>query len=801
MAETATPGPQTKSSLTLLLDAMRQAGQDAGIPPGTLEPHLENFAAAMKEPQNAAFLRDRDDLFSGTPESTKRLNQIAQSVLSGAGGAFAATAPAAVQLQQEKREEEKKRALDRAIQDIVLENSIKALEDRIRELDKAIEKTRRDIAVKEAEIEKSKIELTGITTQITDINDKIGFLERRNRAISEQYLPQAREAIKENREKWDQILDASPLSQEAKDAYREQKLINEKLVTIGIALPGDDPALKPPVNRIVYKDEKGGYYAEDASGARHYITGDAKISWIEKQAKKGEKFGDHNDPEVENLARQYDENYKTFMKGLKELRPEMQDMLLKARADIIGSLIKCRELKVEHEENEKKIEEYKENLERLEQKKREIEEQILTQQDDLEKLHKELKKLEQEKKDAQEELTQLKNKQQHTISELNSLIRKTSDTSKKTDSILDFVQNNAVYKKFLAGEASYEEMTGAAPKELRDALNTKEVKEQLKQAQEEIKTTGEAAKITTETASEFEKIMAGAPVDRHAQLRDKYDADMNSFEKWMVRRPNVTVNELSAEIYASLFSDTLIAKAWKDPIKTSGGEEVYRENTKDGKFYTLNEDGTRREIEDAAELRRIALAYANGKLVANETPYGKDETNTFADTRAAQLKTSEAIEAEKGKAVEAKQEHEEAKLQPVKIVEAAIQKHTNPTPANPSMPAARHENAGKMSSLFANASTLRVELDKLPLPQLENTVRNDHVLTRALKAAGVDIEEMLKNPAQVKTMADGLEQKMKTEGADFGKQIAELRELQERLSGQQIDTPRAAQTATNGASS
>jgi len=133
-------------------------------------------------------------------------------------------------------------------------------------------------------------------------------------------------------------------------------------------------------------------------------------------------------------------------------------------------------------------------------------------------------------------------------------------------------------------------------------------------------------------------------------------------------------------------------------------------------------------------------------------------------------------------------------IDPARLTRAPAAEATAPR-LNPVMPAARHEDAGRMSRMFAEIAADRRPLDNQNRAQLESTIRQDPVITNALRLVNIDIERLMDNPVEVDRFADRLEESMRNGDGDFSKQIAELRELQERLAGQQVVTP-AASTAS-----
>ncbi len=254
---------------------------------------------------------------------------------------------------------------------------------------------------------------------------------------------------------------------------------------------------------------------------------------------------------------------------------------------------------------------------------------------------------------------------------------------------------------------SLEERQKIASKELAELHKQNEKSEDvLEDFIEALKKAEREAQTASDEYDEVEKIMATAPADRHAQIRELHTKDMNWLEKQALKVPSVTVFDGAAKIYASTFPNADIVKAWNNVIKTDKGEPVYRDNTKEGKFYTYDEKtSTRTEIKDPEELKRVAIAYVKGQLVANESPtVGKDKDNNFNNTHNQKLSKEEIVEASKIRKEEKADELRELKrLQnaPQRMKETSAPTEAASTP----MPAARHEDAGKLSENFGKQAS------------------------------------------------------------------------------------------------
>ena len=81
-------------------------------------------------------------------------------------------------------------------------------------------------------------------------------------------------------------------------------------------------------------------------------------------------------------------------------------------------------------------------------------------------------------------------------------------------------------------------------------------------------------------------------------------------------------------------------------------------------------------------------------------------------------------------------------------------------------------------------------MDRMTADQLRQAIREDNVLPDKIKVNGreMDIRDALKNPNTIDRYADMFEAKHLRGDGDFSKQVAMLRELQERQSGQMVQT-------------
>lgn len=436
----------------------------------------------------------------------------------------------------------------------------------------------------------------------------------------------------------------------------------EVLVTIHARLPGEN------TNAIaqgyaVYRDQDNRFYIQDRAGRRFdleqlrspYQKPGCEFDFrrdIEIQLATGHRLGTANDPQV---AR-HNQGYSGFMAALRG-HPErlaLANAYETVREEQRFYEIRQHELQLERQQLEHRIADLDARMETNRNGQRINRETHEANRQEIEGLRTQLASIDER---------------------FNNLSARSGAAREIVERISTFSQR--FQEAARNGSISPEERASLA-QGLPPSIAT-----QLLSAYETARQTRIVADNSQEIADEIQRNLSSVR-DRHAQIRERYSADMGSLEKWAMHRPDWFVNSAGAHALAWLHPDYAIVKAWNNVIKTSDGQAVYRENIANGNFYTYNErTRTRTVITDQQELLRITRAYGRGDLLANESPFAsKDPDNQF-DTRHAQSLIS-------ADDIRASQEAAAARAREAAEAEAAAQRLAQTVSGQPAPDTTRH---------------------------------------------------------------------------------------------------------------
>lgn len=268
---------------------------------------------------------------------------------------------------------------------------------------------------------------------------------------------------------------------------------------------------------------------------------------------------------------------------------------------------------------------------------------IKIHKDQAEKFKKTLQDLRAEIKDLSPQ--EIKEKIKHSGHELKALedsIKETAKTlSKNTDKL--------------------EQRTGKLDDLLKELKKAQQVQENIK----------DVHAVTSKFIGEFE--------NRHDQLEDKYLGKMLTWASAII-----PVNETTSWLYATTFSNSELAQAWKNPI-SHNGQGVYQDN-ETAELYTYTEEGGRKYIKDPEVLTELyKQAYQDKKFFVNETPQMNDDevrdpNNTYAMTSEAMLDRKKALETTTKTTVEASEENYQKIKQRYQEEKERAQAQQNTTP-------------------------------------------------------------------------------------------------------------------------
>jgi DNA repair exonuclease SbcCD ATPase subunit len=620
-------------------------------------PGIQNLIDALSQGRADDVKKSVEDIFSGSTTDQKRNFEIIQAILSGAGGAYAENTASGAAHEEQEYEEEKRR-----------EHALDALIDELMDYDPdpffygALKPEDDDFDKKYAEIEK---QAQTIENTLGEQAERVEQLEEAGHISTEdakKFRTRIQELLTETDKKQAELEGEKKNYNKASKTFIEtyEKLSPEEKKLIA--------SLMDQRTRIV--------------DIAHNVPGENFKPPLRNVVYKGEDKDGKPTYYVKNEKGERSEipqnsaAYKTIESQIKDLGKKVGNDLNPGEADKYAQTI--REFKKFCEENGN-AGNYETVLEAINARQ-----QARTKMAEIEK---ELLKIEQETLKLKEEID--------------------SYDPKK---LADLEQRQKIASKELA--------------ELH--VQNEKAEDVLEGFIEALQKAEKEAKVASDEYEEIEKIMKDAPADRHAQIRDLYTKDMNWLEKQALKLPSVTVFAGAAKIYAAAFSDADIVKAWNNVIKTEKGEPVYRENTKEGRFYTYDErTGTRTEIKDPEDLKRIAIAYVKGQLVANESPLvGKDENNNFNTTHNQTLSKDEILEASKIR----KEQKADVVRELRRFRDATNRSADDPASAQAAaetasapMPAARHEDAGKLSQHFGTKATPEDTLEDTPLTPLRQT--------------------------------------------------------------------------------
>jgi septal ring factor EnvC (AmiA/AmiB activator) len=713
---------------------------------------------------------------------------MAMLALGMADGAFMSAAGEHSELRQE--EEKRKKNAREIFYALLLQNSQQELEKRISDL---------KAQIAQLDIDHEKLQ-TQRTQTVAAIDDLLAKIADNNRQIGEldQQINAARGEI------FAQIGVLVGQFPEMKPTYDAMMAGGSKLVIINASMAPGGPV--QPL--IVYGNEETGYYVKDDKGNRVELKDLTKpspdspdfIDAIKFQKSQNKTTGDNADPALIEGFERAKRELATFIQNNPKYAP-LGMAITKQIAQIENLEVQKYKLLQDNEDLARKLAEKRAELSTIDGsiaanrgRKADLERELKEAEDKLKANQAELDRIKQQSQDLQRTTSDVARgaqrydamyERQREQNRQSGLYKTPEElelaTQQQMSQVLGEVGSKnfqSSFDQFASGKITYDQMIS---KQGSKPLQTVLKSEPIKQKFDTVKRKDQDAQLAGGTAAVVKDIaQSQGTVDRHALIRKLYTQDMGWLDKELSKRPNWFVNGAAALSYAlsPWNQDKAIVQAWNNHIKTSDGQSVYRDAN--GVFYTLDEKTQKRTpIVDSRELQRINIKYADGVLVANETPFGKDKENTFTKTNERLLRTSDMITQVNQQAQKAKADSTAAKQDAVIAVKDAI---TGKTPIS----SQGHPDAGKLSTAFnvnREVAADRVGLDKLSHAALEDKIRHDPVIASALKAAGVDIEKFMDNKAMVKAFADTLELRMKKEGLDFSKQIAELRELEESMGG------------------
>lgn len=698
--------------------------------------------------------------------------------------------------QHEIEEERRRERIASTLHQISSNAEIQALQDAINRKKREIEALRRQIEIVTKEVEKN---IEEFLKQRAEAQQKINDALERNKELKEKTIPAAQKAIeKRNQEIVDKFALYGIRPSDSAHFYRLRD-IGEKIICVQQKVEGD--GWEPPRYYPVVKGEDGKYFIIDATGKQHEVTDPENIKKIESQA-KNEMFAD--DPAAADLVKEYMSEYELWGGALEGKSPKIRKEVLDCNNDIYRQEQTVKNAISEIATNEELILSLQKQIEQ-------IDANIESERQRLAELQEQLKEAEEQLKQWQDDLEKLTKPEESSHDNSSSNSSNANPRNRFEQYVTpEFAEAR---QKYINHEISFEEMMQSAPDELRRALE---------HADEKIETETQDVKVVEQAQVDLKSILTQYPDGTRHELLAKEFGGFGAWSKMQAFKATNLVRGLFGMENMSLKEqlqnhieknpESKLAVAMNNPMSTRIDEDgnfiikdrasgqFYRmdangdripvdaataeklpeykvaQDPASGKIFWLDENKTKHQINDGAaigEMYKIANTPGAAVMWENETAYSDD----FEKSRAAKQDIGEQIDN-----VVKDQEDEVAVAEAEK--KALIESQGD------------EKAVESIKSTFSQASfNLRVEqnnvqIDHMNLSQLRRAIKRDDNFADQIDVDGkqVTFVDAMKDPELLDKYIDLFEKKHMDGEADYSYEVALLKELAERQSGQKTDT-------------